>query len=53
MDPPLGCKYYWQLLAENIGGITPIFNLCGFQFVEDGWHYLLFSALHLGFYGLP
>jgi hypothetical protein len=43
----------WQLVAENIGGITPIFNLRGFQFVEDGRHYLLFSDLHIGFYGLP
>ena len=43
----------WQLLAEQIGGITPIFNLHGFQFVDDGRHYLLFSDLHLGLYGLP
>lgn len=43
----------WQFLAEQIGGITPIFNLHGFQFVDDGRHYLLFSDLHLGLYGLP
>jgi WD40 repeat protein len=43
----------WQFLAEQIGGITPIFNLHGFQFVNDGRHYLLFSDLHLGLYGLP
>jgi WD40 repeat protein len=43
----------WQLVGENIGGITPIFNLRGFQFVEDGRHYILFSDLHLGLYGLP
>jgi hypothetical protein len=42
----------WQLLAEQIGGITPIFNLHGFQFVDDGRYYLLFSDLHLGLYGL-
>jgi WD40 repeat protein len=43
----------WNFLAENIGGITPIFNLLGFKFVADGRHYLLFSDLHLGLYGLP
>jgi WD40 repeat protein len=43
----------WQFLAAQIGGITPIFNLHGFQVVEDGRHYLLFSDLHLGLYGLP
>jgi WD40 repeat protein len=43
----------WQLLAENIGGITPISNLRRFQFVEDGRHYLLQSDLLLGLYGLP
>ncbi len=40
-------------LAENIGGITPIFNLHGFQFSNDGRYYLLFSDLLLGLYGLP
>jgi hypothetical protein len=43
----------WQLLAENIGGIIPIFNLHSFQFVGSGRHYLLLSDLHLGLYGLP
>lgn len=43
----------WQLLAGQIGGITPIFNLHGFQFVGNGRYYLLFSDLHLGLYGLP
>lgn len=43
----------WQLLAEQIGGVTPIVNLHGFEFVDDGRHYLLFSDLHLGLYGLP
>jgi len=43
----------WNLLAENIGGITPIFNLLGFQFTEDGRGYLLFSDLLLGFYSPP
>ena len=42
----------WQLLAEHIGGIVPILNLHGFQFVDDGRHYLLYSELHLGLYGL-
>jgi hypothetical protein len=41
----------WNFLAENIGGITPIFNLHGFQFVGDGRHYLLLSDLLLGLYG--
>jgi WD40 repeat protein len=40
-------------LAENIGGITPIFNLHGFKFTNDGRHYLLYSDLLLGLYGLP
>jgi len=43
----------WNFVAENIGGITPIFNLHGFQFVGDGRHYLLFSDLLLALYGLP
>jgi WD40 repeat protein len=43
----------WQLLAENIGTFLPIINLHGFQFVEDGRHYLLVSDQHLGLYGLP
>lgn len=43
----------WNSLADNIGGITPIFNLHGFQFTADGRHYLLFSDLLLGLYGLP
>jgi WD40 repeat protein len=42
----------WEFLAEHIGGLVPIFNLQGFQFVDDGRHYLLFSDLHLGHYGL-
>ncbi len=42
----------WDVLAENIGGITPIFNLHGFQFTGDGRHYLLFSDLLIGLYGL-
>jgi len=42
----------WQFLAEHIGGLVPIFNLHGFQFVDDGRHYLLISDLHLGHYGL-
>jgi WD40 repeat protein len=42
----------WQILAEHIGAITPIFNLHGFQFVDDSRHYLLFSDLHIGLYGL-
>jgi len=40
-------------LAENIGGITPIFNLQGFKFSNDGRYYLLYSDLLLGLYGLP
>jgi WD40 repeat protein len=40
-------------LAENIGGVTPIFNLHGFQFTNDGRYYLLYSDLSLGLYGLP
>jgi WD40 repeat protein len=43
----------WQFLAEHIGGLFPILNLHGFQFADDGRHYLLFSELHLGLYGLP
>jgi WD40 repeat protein len=43
----------WNLLAENVGGVTPIFNLHGFQFTGDGRHYLLFSDLLIGLYGLP
>lgn len=43
----------WSLLAENIGGITPIFNLQGFQFVGNSRHYLLLSDLLLGLYGVP
>jgi WD40 repeat protein len=43
----------WKFLADNIGGITPIFNLDGFQFVKDGRHYVLFSDLLLALYGLP
>jgi len=43
----------WNFLAENIGGITPIFNLQGFQFVGDSRHYLLLSDLLLGLYGPP
>jgi hypothetical protein len=43
----------WQFLAEHIGGLVPIINLHGFQFVDDGRHYLLYSDLHLGLYGLP
>lgn len=43
----------WNFLTENIGGITPIFNLHGFQFVPDGQGYLLFSDLLLALYGLP
>lgn len=42
----------WEFLAEHIGGLVPILNLKGFQFVDDGRHYLLFSDLHLGHYGL-
>jgi hypothetical protein len=42
----------WQILAEHIGAITPIFNLHVFQFVDDSRHYLLFSDLHIGLYGL-
>ena len=42
----------WQFLAGHIGGLVPVFNLHGFQFVDDGRHYLLFSDLHLGLYGL-
>jgi WD40 repeat protein len=41
----------WQFLAEHIGGLVPILNLQGFQFVDDGRHYLLYSDLHLGLYG--
>jgi WD40 repeat protein len=40
-------------LAENIGGITPIINLHGFKFSNDGRYYLLYSDLLLGLYGLP
>jgi WD40 repeat protein len=40
-------------LAETIGGITPIFNLQGFKFSNDGRYYLLYSDLLLGLYGLP
>ncbi|HJR78649.1 MAG TPA: hypothetical protein VJ821_01175 [Anaerolineales bacterium] len=43
----------WRFLAGQIGGVTPIFNLHGFQFVGNGRYYLLFSDLHLGLYGLP
>ncbi|RPI92281.1 MAG: hypothetical protein EHM40_13490 [Chloroflexi bacterium] len=43
----------WNFLAENIGGITPIFNLQGFQFVGNSRHYLLLSDLLLGLYGVP
>jgi WD40 repeat protein len=43
----------WQFLAEHIGGLVPILNLHGFQFVDDGRYYLLYSDLHLGLYGLP
>jgi hypothetical protein len=43
----------WQILAGNIGGLTPIFNLHGFQFTGDGRHYLLLSDLLIGLYGLP
>lgn len=43
----------WNFLAENIGGVTPIFNLQGFQFVGDSRHYLLLSDLLLGLYGVP
>lgn len=43
----------WNFLAENIGGITPIFNLHDFQFVSSGRYYVLLSELHLGLYGLP
>ncbi len=43
----------WNFLAENIGGITPIFNLHGFQFVANGQGYMLFSDLLLALYGLP
>ncbi len=42
----------WGLLAQNIGGVTPIFNLHGFQFMGDGRHYLLSSDLLIGLYGL-
>ncbi len=40
-------------LAETIGGITPIFNLQGFELTSDGRYYLLYSDLLLGLYGLP
>jgi WD40 repeat protein len=40
-------------LAETIGGVTPIFNLHGFKFSNDGRYYLLYSDLLLGLYGLP
>ena len=43
----------WKLLAENIGGITPVFNLRAFRFVAGGRGYLLSSDLLLGLYGLP
>ncbi len=43
----------WTLLGENIGGITPIFNLRSFQFVGDGRHYLISSDLLLALFGLP
>ncbi|HEX2994184.1 MAG TPA: hypothetical protein VHP14_05150 [Anaerolineales bacterium] len=43
----------WDLLAEHIGGITPVFNLHGFQFTGDGRSYLLFSDLLVGLYGVP
>ncbi len=42
----------WNFLAENIGGITPILNLHGFQFTGAGRHYLLFSDLLLALYGV-
>ena len=42
----------WRLLAGQIGGVTPISNLQGFQFIDDGQYYLLYSDLHLGLYGL-
>ena len=42
----------WQFLADHIGGLVPIINMHGFQFVDDGRHYLLYSDLHLGLYGL-
>jgi WD40 repeat protein len=43
----------WNFLGENIGGVTPIFNLRSFQFVGDGRHYLISSDLLLALYGLP
>jgi hypothetical protein len=43
----------WQLLAENIGVLVPIFDLDGFQFGGNSRNYLLFSQRHLGLYGLP
>lgn len=43
----------WTFLGENIGGVTPIFNLSSFQFVGDGRHYLISSDLLLALFGLP
>jgi WD40 repeat protein len=43
----------WTLLAEIIGGITPIFNLHDFRFLSGGRYYVLLSDLHLGLYGVP
>jgi WD40 repeat protein len=43
----------WNFVGENIGGITPIFNLRSFQFVGDGRHYLISSDLLLALFGLP
>lgn len=43
----------WTLLAETIGGITPIFNLHEFRFLSGGRYYVLLSDLHLGLYGVP
>lgn len=43
----------WTLLAETIGGVTPIFNLHDFRFLSGGRYYVLLSDLHLGLYGVP
>lgn len=43
----------WGLLGDNIAGATPRFNVRGFQFTDDGRHFVILSHMHIGLYGLP
>lgn len=43
----------WQLVAEQIGGFTPIFHLRQFKIVDNGRYYFLLSDMHFGLYGVP